>query len=176
MDLTLYNMIWALLIVGLATAQGTAHNQTTWGSVVVSYHGEHTPLLSTKASSLTPLGAQQALQAGQAIRTRLVSGPGTNITKSLPIRGISKNNIENTQLYLLAADDNHIAASAYAFLQGVYPPVGNEANDSQNILANGSTSSFPLDGYQYPIIETISPLDLNYLWYVSRAHVNQPKT
>jgi hypothetical protein len=160
--------LWAFSAARLAAAQDAANEQITWGAVIMAYHGERTPLISSGAPSLTPLGAQQALQAGEVMRTRYVSGPDTNITRSFPITGLATNIIDNTQLYLLAADDDYVAASSLAFLQGVYPPLGDGANDPEFSLSNGSTVGFPLNGYQYPTIDTISPLDFNFVWYVEQ--------
>lgn len=149
-------------------AQGTAYNQTTWAAVAISYHGEREPLITTASPSLaalTALGAQQALEAGSVIRTRYVSGPDSDISRSFPVHGIAPDAIDNDQLYLLAADDTSVASSALAFLQGVYPPLGNAipANSTDFRLANGTTVNWPLGGYQYPALDIISSLDFNFV-------------
>jgi hypothetical protein len=154
---------WAILVTRVATTQNEEYNQTTWGSVVISCHGERTPLVS-RTPKLTAVGAEQALQAGSIIRTRFISGPNTKITQSFPINGISANIIDNTQLYLLATDSDYIAASAQAFMRGVYPPFEYEGNVAKSGPANGAIVGSQMDGYQYPTIETISPLDYNYMW------------
>lgn len=154
---------WALSSAAAAAAQNV---QTTWAAVVMAFHGEREALLSTDSPFITPLGAWQAHDAGSVIRTRYIQGPGNTITDSYPISGISAQTIENSQLYIVAADTDYIAASAQAFMQGVYPPFQAVNSDADSMLANGSLIQFPLDGYQYPTIGLISPLDFNYIWYM----------
>jgi Histidine phosphatase superfamily (branch 2) len=161
-------LVAAVLAASSAKLVASQAQQTTWGTVVMSLNGECTPEIAEPFPNLTPLGAQQAVSAGSAIRTRYVQGPGNNVTDSYPIPGVSTNTIDNTQLYLLARDDDYIAASAQAFMQGLYPPLGVTFVDQEAILANGSLVQYPLGGYQYATIDTISPLDFNYVWYVER--------
>jgi hypothetical protein len=158
--------VTAILAVSSARLAAAQTQQTTWGTVILSLHGERTPELSDAFPYLTPLGAQQAASAGSVIRTRYIQGPSTNVTNSYPIPGLAVNAVDNTQLYLLARDDDYVAGSAQAFMQGVYPPLGSAYVDEESILSNGTLVQYPLGGYQYPTIDTISPLDFNYVWYV----------
>ena len=80
------------------------------------------------------------------------------------INGLSVNAIDNSQLYALSTDEEYESASALAFFQGLYPPGGFPVIDDQGTLANGSLEGFPLGGYQYPNIRTVSSLDFNYVW------------
>ena len=123
--------------------------------------------------TLLLLVGSKLLLPGRSIRTRYIEGPGTSVTGSYPIPGLSVNAIDNSQLYLLARDDYYIAGSAQAFMQGVYPPLGSAYVDEESILANGTLVQYPLGGYQYPTIDTISPLDFNYVWYVELGHGEQ---
>lgn len=87
--------ITVLLLLGVAStasAQSTTasnEGQTTWGTVVYTFHGEKTPDLAYSGYNLSPLGANQLLQAGSVIRDRYVAPPdnGTNITNAAPING-----------------------------------------------------------------------------------------
>lgn len=167
-------LVTAVLAVSSARLVASQSQQTTWGAVVLSLHGERTPEIADAFPYLTPLGAQQALAAGSAIRTRYIEGPGTNATNSYPIPGLSVNIVDNTQLYLLARDDDYIAGSAQAFMQGVYPPLGPAYVDEESILSNGTLIQYPLGGYQYPTIHAISPLDFNYVWYV-QLNLGEPR-
>ncbi len=162
-------LVTAVLAVSSAKLVASQAQQTTWGTVVMALHGEHTPSIADPFPRLTPLGAQQALSAGSAIRTRYIQGPGNNVTNSYPIAGVSTEVIDNTQLYLLARDDDYVAASAQAFMQGLYPPLGITYVDEESILGNGTLVQYPLGGYQYATIDIISPLDFNYVWYVERS-------
>jgi hypothetical protein len=158
-------LVTAVLAVSSARLVAS-QEQTTWGTVILSLNGECIPELADAFPYITPLGGQQAFAAGSAIRTRYLEGPGTNVTNSYPIPGLAVNAIDNIQLYLLARDDDYIAGSAQAFMQGVYPPLGSAYVDEESILSNGTLVQYPLAGYQYPTIDTISPLDFNYVWYV----------
>jgi hypothetical protein len=104
----------------LAVSATAVAQQTTWGSVVFTYHGEKTPTLNNGPYNLSPLGASQLYLAGQAIRERYISPPnnGSVITDPAPINGISKDAIDNSQLDILSTDDEFISASGLAFMQG----------------------------------------------------------
>lgn len=144
-----------------ATLAQTEKQQITWSTTSFVYHGEKTPSLSPSPYDLTPIGAQQLYAAGSLHRSTYIS-PHINATYSAVINGISAETIDNTQLYVLAADDSYVTASAMAFLQGLYPPV--QMMDEENELQNGSWISSPLGGYQYPNIASVSSLDYNFIW------------
>lgn len=142
-----------------ATALVKADDEITWGSVLFTYHGEKIPLLHEGPYKLTPLGANQLLQAGQTVRERYLS---TSSNGSVPmlINGLSTNDIDNEQIEILTMTDEFITASALAFMQGLYPP----RSTITNILDNGTLEQFPLNGYQYPNVQSTSTLDYNYIW------------
>lgn len=114
--------------------------------------------------NLTPLGARQALAAGSTIRTRFVEGPGDNITDTYTISGIPSNIINNSELSIWSTDDDYTAASAQAFMQGLYPPLTSQV--AETILADGTRLTYPLNGYQYATVNTVSAADFNYIWWV----------
>ncbi|RDL37311.1 Uncharacterized protein BP5553_04744 [Venustampulla echinocandica] len=142
-------------------------NQVTWASVVFTYHGEKIPFFHQSPYNLTPLGANQLLQAGQAVRSRYISPP-TNGSQAdaKPINGISMNGIENSQMDILSTSDEYVSASALAFMQGLYPPrsTATAVVDEESMMGSGSLLQFPLSGYQYPNVRTLSDLDFNYIW------------
>ena len=154
-------------VLGFLTTTTFAQSEILWGSVIYTYHGEKTPSITSGPYNLSPLGATQMLQAGSFIRSRNIDPP-TNTSSQLggtaPINGISVQAIDNSQLTALSTDDEFISGSAMAFFQGLYPPRGFPIIDEQDILANGTNLGFPLDGYQYPNVETVSELDFNYIW------------
>jgi hypothetical protein len=157
-------ILTAILALSAAVSAQT-NDQITWASVVFTYHGEKVPtLLSNGPLNLTPLGANQLLGAGSIIRSRYISAIGNDseITTPAPILGISVNSIDNSQLYILSTDDEYISSSALAFMQGLYPPA--TVIDQESILGNGTVDQYPLNGYQYPNLGTVSTLDLNYVW------------
>jgi hypothetical protein len=156
-------LLTIIVVLSSAALISSDNVQITWASVVMAFHGEREAFLSTGSPALTPLGAQQALISGSTIRTRYIEGPDTAITGSYPINGISKQ-MNNGELYILATDYDYVAASAQAFMQGLYPPLGGDYV-ADSMLANGTLTQFPLNGYQYPTIKLISSLDFNYVWY-----------
>lgn len=71
--------------------------------------------------------------------------------------------IDNAQLEVLSSDEEEVAGSAVAFMQGLYPPMG-AVQDAESRLANGSTIVGPLGGYQYPVVEVVGELDFRSVW------------
>ncbi|PQE16244.1 histidine acid phosphatase protein [Rutstroemia sp. NJR-2017a WRK4] len=118
----------------------------TWSSIVYAYHGEKTPDMPNSTTPiLTSLGAQQLYSAGSVIRDRYLTSNGTQLTLGLPINGLST------------------SAIAQAFMQGLYPPVAG-VNGGSSTLGNKSVVNYPLGGYQYPNINSLSTEDYNYIW------------
>ena len=154
-------------LLGLTTT-ALAQSQIVWSSVIFAFYGEKVPSLTSGPYNLSPLGANQMLNAGSLIRSRNID-PATNASQlsiPAPINGISANAIDNSQIFALSTDDEFVSGSAMAFFQGLYPPRGIPIFDEEDSLANGTNLGFPLDNYQYPNIGTVSGLDYNYIWYV----------
>src|SRR2546423_10232534 len=132
-------------------------SETLLGSVLVVLNGESTPLLTSEAIELTPLGAQQLYAVGSTFRQRYITPPtsfnNSGSTNSAQIQGINAYYMDNSQLALMSRDDQYVAASAQAFMQGLYPPLGQiiEGHEltEEAILANGTFIQAPLGGYQY---------------------------
>ncbi|KAI1374794.1 phosphoglycerate mutase-like protein [Hypoxylon crocopeplum] len=152
-----------LSFVSEALAQSA--NETVWSSFAFVLYGEHTPLTG-QSQSLTPMGAQQLYSQGSLFRARYLSNSSLSdednaITTNAPIVGIERQALDNSQLDLYSSTDDFIVGGALAFLQGLYPPVTrefayNNGGDNASILANGTMINYPLDGYQYPNIQTAS--------------------
>jgi hypothetical protein len=96
-----------LLLSAATTVPAAAEDQITWGSVVYVFHGERTPDLSYVGYNLSPLGANQMVEAGSVIRDRYVHPPlnKSEITAQALVNGISEFNIDNSQLSLLGTDE-----------------------------------------------------------------------
>lgn len=153
-------------ILALSTTALAQTQEVVWSAVTYTYHGEKTPALFPGPYDLTPLGANQLYEAGQVFRNRYISGPanGTTTTAPSPINGISVSAIDNSQLSILGTDDPWVSASATAFMQALYPPRNSIVIDLESMLGNLSLDQYPLNGYQYPNIESLSVLDFNRLW------------
>ncbi|OAA52879.1 hypothetical protein ISF_09262 [Cordyceps fumosorosea ARSEF 2679] len=147
----------------------TSTSGKVWAAVAFVNHGETTPFLLSSHPVLTPAGAQQLYRQGQAFRRRYLSAAAGNATTTgaAPIRGLGQNAIDNTQLRVLSQRDEWVAGGAVAFMQALYPPdrtAFNAAAGGQALAENyvaGNTTSYPLDGYQYPQIETLPSTDIN---------------
>ncbi|PQE08874.1 histidine acid phosphatase protein [Rutstroemia sp. NJR-2017a BVV2] len=124
-----------------------------------------------RTPSLTPLGAQQLYSAGSVIRDRYLSSNDTQLTLGLPINGLSTGTIVNSQMQILSTSDEYVVASAQAFMQGLYPPVAG-MNGGSSTLGNKSVVNYPLGGYQYPNINSLSTEDYNYIWIAEYNKVN----
>lgn len=99
----------------------------------------------------TPLGAAESHQLGSFLRS-------VYLTSSSPsyIPGIKSDIVDTHELHVHAKAGGEgpvIFDSAIALLQGLYPP--NQKN--KITLANETTITAPLGGYQYVPIETVEP-------------------
>lgn len=151
----------ALLALLVPTILAQSAGQITWGSVVFTYHGEAQPILAYNPPILTEVGAQQAYSAATAIRTRYISGNGSDVTQTYPIVGLNRDIIDNGQLYIASPEDSVNSHNALAFMQGLYPPLKVAQADEGSFLADGSVVQYPLNGYQYPTIATFAGSDAN---------------
>uniref|UniRef100_L2GF13 Histidine acid n=1 Tax=Colletotrichum fructicola (strain Nara gc5) TaxID=1213859 RepID=L2GF13_COLFN len=155
----------------LATATAQSSNPTVWASVALMMHGERTPLRSELSDVLTPRGAQQLYAQGNAFRTRYLSGitptnsSESQVTSRAPIRDIAPNVVDHAQLHILSVPDAHVVAGAQAFMQALYPPISHTFSvdtGGSNVsfsTTSGNYTEYPLDGYQYPVIQTAGYLD-----------------
>ncbi|KAJ8063249.1 hypothetical protein OCU04_008480 [Sclerotinia nivalis] len=159
----MFTTLFLLPSISLVNAQSNMV-PITWSSVVYTYYGEMTPtIVNATTPTLTPLGATQLYNSGSIIRDRYLSSTATQLTLGLPINGLSDRYIINNQLQVWSTGDEYVVGSAQAFMQGLYPPVpGVRGTDS--VLANGSVINYPLGGYQYPKINSLSEMDYNYIW------------
>lgn len=110
-----------LAVLGLASAQET---YTVWSTVLFLRTGDRSPLTSANVpTTLTPLGAQQMHSVGNFFRERYItSSTGNASYDAAPLQGLSASVPQDAQMYLLALDTQYTAASAQAFMQGLYPP------------------------------------------------------
>lgn len=152
----------AVLLSATALAQST--EQVVWSAVSYIYHGEKTPSLFSGPYDLTPVGANQLYEAGQVVRSRYLTSSSSNLTSSANIHGINQDGIDNSQLLILSTDDPWVSASAMAFMQALYPPRSGIVIDPESELGNSSLAQYPLNGYQYANVQTLSVLDFNRLW------------
>jgi hypothetical protein len=168
------------LVVGIAALLVSSSAQSTGDRVLSSvafiYHGETTPARGTFATqSLTPLGAQQMYAQGSTFRSRYLGNGNSNdaqfpVTRDATIEGIEPVTIDNSQISVISTNDGYVSTSALAFMQGLYPPAevavaGSTGGMGVAQLANGSLIDYPLNGYQYPDITTLSTLDPEFIWY-----------
>lgn len=166
MNIMGYAIIKALIAFLLTTLANTQDLQKTWGSIAFTISGETTPvLLSSTAPHLTPLGANQLHDAGSLLRSRFLEIGNTSLLATVSvIEGISPTRIDNTQINVLATDEEWVSVGAQAFMQGLYPPLDQIYVDGENVLVNGTLEEWPLNGYQYPNIQTFSDADYQRIW------------
>lgn len=162
----------------LSCAASVRSAETVWSAFAYVLNGERTPFYSPGAgpASLTSLGAQQMLSQGSLLRTRwltnaTLSGGGSNLTANALIVDIEKSAIDNSQLSIYSSRDDYIVAGAMAFMQGLYPPktqtfAASNGGIEAAVLANGSLVEYPLDGYMYPNIQTLSLSEPQSVWSV----------
>jgi hypothetical protein len=159
-------LLTALLALSAAVTAQESTVQITWAAVVFAHYGEKIPDATPGPYELTPYGANQMYNAGQIIQGRYIwplPNKTAGITSSERINGLSPTEIDNSQLYILSTDEEFVSASALAFMQALYPPVSLELVSDAN-MSDSSLEQYPLGGYQYPNVQTVSSLDFNYLW------------
>ncbi|KAL6824430.1 histidine phosphatase superfamily [Trichoderma sp. SZMC 28015] len=160
----------AVLSLCISAQSSDKPNAKVWGVVAYINHGEKTPTLGGFNTVLTPMGARQMWRQGSAFRNRYLgtenSTTFSNSTGNYTIQGIAKDAIDNDQLTIMSQTDDWVAAGAVAFMQGLYPPTTNSFNNlaggqemAQDVLSNTGPIDYPLGGYQYPSIETLSLSD-----------------
>ncbi|KEY69690.1 hypothetical protein S7711_03176 [Stachybotrys chartarum IBT 7711] len=163
----------APLLLAAVNAQATSDNARVWATVAYIIHGEKTPSLSNLNQILTPQGAQQMLRQGEAFRSRYLISDSSrrnsstaDVIDSAPIQDISEDTIDNDHVAVFSQADEWASASAFAFLQGLYPPNEDSLNsgaggsDLANSYAENTTNvNYPLGGYQYPRVLSLSRRD-----------------
>lgn len=156
--------IWASDLVSATSLQ-----QQVLSSFVFTRYGDRTPLYNSDISILTPFGAQQMYDVGSGFRDRYLTST-FDALDSTAIRDISHYQLNADEISILTTNDQYTIASAQAFMQGLYPPLTDAStqNDTHEAgisdLANGTNVVAPLNGYQYPKINTASSYDLRSVW------------
>ncbi|KAI0110076.1 phosphoglycerate mutase-like protein [Daldinia grandis] len=117
-----------------------ANSESVLGVYIFHRHGDRTPK-SLAPTNLTALGADEVFQSGSYYRSKYVASDASS-----PIFGLSNDIAVPTQLSVISPADSVLQSSALAFLQGIYPPAG---DNGVSILANKSEVQAPLGGYQY---------------------------
>jgi hypothetical protein len=151
------------------------------GVVIVARHGDRAGEVyqdyntyNSTQGYLTAYGASQEYDLGTYLRD-------TYLDTSSPsfIQGISTDVVDVDQLFVRAdaGGGNVILDSAYALLQGLYPPT----KDSKIQLGDGTSVTSPLGGYQYVPVESLefwqapsltSWMDCNYF----QSHLSRVNT
>lgn len=132
-------------------------NSQLLGVVLIVRHGDrqgfyqNPQTYTATATQITPLGNQQEFMLGSYLRSLYL-----NQSSPSYITGMSTGMFNQSQVYIqadLGGEDGVIYDSCVSLTQGLWP-----ATLSNNItLANGSTITAPLGGYQYVPIESVDP-------------------
>lgn len=166
----------SLLFTCIASVRAT---QTVWSAVAYVLNGERVPFRGpgTGHGSLTSLGATQMLSQGSLLRSRWLTNSslqagGSNATTNAPIVGIERSAIDNSQLVITSTREDYVTGGALAFMQGLYPPTTQAFGASNggieaSVLANDTLIDFPLGGYMYPNIRTVSFSEPESVWFVT---------
>ncbi|KAL7790979.1 histidine phosphatase superfamily [Trichoderma ceciliae] len=131
-----------------AAAVAPAVAEQVLGVYIFHRHGDRTSK-AWNPVSLTPLGADQVASSAKFYRNRYIDSDAG----ALRIANISANQAVLAQLAVTAPVDNVLQNSAAVFVQGLYPP--SQTAGSQK-LANGTTVTAPLNGYQYIPVNTVA--------------------
>ncbi|KAI9928319.1 hypothetical protein ASPWEDRAFT_443121 [Aspergillus wentii DTO 134E9] len=158
-----YSITFAVALQASALASAETLNEKVWSVFAYTLHGDTIPEALPQSSTLTTYGASGLYSAGSAFRSRYVAVHPGDSYPSTRIQNISPYALETEEVDVLSAADQSVVASAQAFMQGLYPPLGQSYNatyvEPSSLLANGSLASAPLNGYQYPQITAPSSAD-----------------
>ena len=161
-----------LSLLGLVASHAAAADgelqQQIISTLIFTINGDRTPEILPQTPVLTPLGAQQMYSLGSQFRDRYLLSSEDTTGVGTRIYDISPYQYNFDDLDILTTDDQFTIASAQAFIQGLYPPLATNSGyveiAGQSLLANMSNVVAPLNGYQYPAIESVSTLDLNSIY------------
>jgi hypothetical protein len=138
--LSLTTLALTALPVALAqSSSSSSSDEQILGVYMFHRHGDRTSK-STPPANLTNLGYDEVYKSGQYYRNRYIASDA-----DLRINGIDSDIVKQSQISVSAPEDVVLQNSAMGFLQGLYPPVGEELGTSE--LANGTEITAPLDGY-----------------------------
>lgn len=121
--------------------------ETVLGVYIYHRHGDRTPKV-LGSTALTALGYDEVFARGSYYNGRYIDS-----SSSSQIHGISTSLVRLSQLNVSAPTDNVIQNSAAGWLQGLYPPAGQTANQT---LSNGTSVQPPLNGFQLIPVSKIS--------------------
>lgn len=127
-------------LIPLAVASLVVAQETVLGVYIFSRHGDRTAK-STPPANLTDLGYQEVFTSGTYYRNRYVASDAGR-----RIHGLNSDLVKESQITASAPSDVVLQNSAQGFLQGLYPPVGQQLGS--NTLRNGTVIQSPLNGYQ----------------------------
>lgn len=149
----------ALLILQAALASAQDSMEKIWGVFAYTLHGDSTPKAlasSPRSRVLTEYGAASLSAAGSTFRDRYVTASSGDVGGT-GIEYISPYILDQEEVAVLSTTEQYVVASAQAFMQGLYPPLGQTLNTSY--YDNGAQFTSPLNGYQYPRVVTVSLAD-----------------
>lgn len=156
-----------------------AQSEKVWAAVAFINHGEITPLKANLRTVLTPEGAQQLLRQGTAFRARYIpdgvdDSDYEDIQKAY-VQDLKPDVINNDEIDIISQPDAWVSGGALAFMQGFYPAAPNAYDNStggeeiaMNLVSSDNKTEYPLNGYQYPNIQTPSVFDPGSIAYASR--------
>ncbi|KAG1753616.1 histidine phosphatase superfamily [Suillus paluster] len=124
------------------------------GVVLLARHGDRTgyyqdpSTYNSTQAYITPLGSQQEFDLGTFLRNTYLNPNSPSFIQNISTDVV---NIDQLAVRADAGGGNVILDSAYALLQGLYPPT----QKSEVTLGNGQTVISPLGGYQYIPVESL---------------------
>ena len=136
------------LLSSASLLSGAQAAETVLGVYIFSRHGDRTSKAWTP-TNLTDLGYAQVYQSGSWFRNKYISSGASNRSA-----GVSSDLVKFSQVAASAPFDTVVMPSALGFLQGLYPPTGEQLGSQT--LRNTSTIQTPLNGYQLIPLQTVA--------------------
>lgn len=160
-----------LLLQTAVLGAAQQYSEKVWGIFAYTLSGENTPSVLVQRqqpAELSAYGANQLAAAGSTFGDRYLPSGGTNKSSKYAIQSISASNLHSEDLAVFTKTEQYNIGSAQAFMQGLYPPI----SKLKDPLANGTSSNYPLNGYQYPRIITLGDTDPQSLIVSGSASCN----
>lgn len=148
--------------------------QSVWAVFGFNVHGDSTPVLLEQPRELTPLGARNLNSLGSYFRSRYVLGGSVIASPETWVQGLNQHKLDSEQVKIYTTSNQFTEGSAFAFMQGMYPPLGNTNQsytyvDETYILSNGSIITAPLNDYQYPRVYASALMDPSSIYVAGQA-------
>jgi prostatic aicd phosphatase len=165
-------LLQAVLVTTLvATFVAAQSDSEVVAVLLLGRHGDRTSKIAgigiEGASVLTTLGENEIFESATYFKNRYLNSSSpefiTNISSNYQIPQVYASAPYNSWKFgiMTFRNDNVLGPSAWGFMQGLFPP---DTTATLQTLANGTTETSPLNGYQYVSLNGIPLTAPDIIW------------